>query len=311
MPNDLSASSSAPITPPAPVQASPIMTPDALAAAERELAAAKSAIDHPATQLKKLKRTASYHRVRYLAARAGVPAWLAALLAGSVVAIIASFFLIFVLGGGIVLISLALLLAYAVIGGGIFWLFRSDAGEDETNRLQHRTAQLAYAEERCRMAADALREQRNAVTRAEQRVVSIMGTLQSADNKRRMREVQLLSVDSGRLYPDEFERYVADIFAHLGYSIEVTGQSGDQGVDVLACKGGMRLAIQAKRYLGSVGNAAVQEVFAGMAHHRCGRCLVVTNSDFTAGAVALAQSTNCLLIGSDKIKQLIRGEIPL
>jgi restriction system protein len=88
-----------------------------------------------------------------------------------------------------------------------------------------------------------------------------------------------------------------------------TVERGDQGVDVLAKKDSLRLAIQAKRYIGAVSNAAIQQVFAGMAHYKCHRCLVVTSGEFTSGAIALAQSTGCLLIGTDRIAALIRGEI--
>jgi HJR/Mrr/RecB family endonuclease len=78
---------------------------------------------------------------------------------------------------------------------------------------------------------------------------------------------------------------------------------------VLAEKPGRRIAIQAKRYDGGVGNAAVQQVFAGMAHHKCQRCVVVSTSHFSRGAVELAQSTGCVLVGRDEIPALVRGEL--
>lgn len=46
--------------------------------------------------------------------------------------------------------------------------------------------------------------------------------------------------------------------------------------------------IQAKRYQGSVGVHAVQEVLGGKAHHGAARALVITNSTFTPNALTLA-----------------------
>lgn len=138
-----------------------------------------------------------------------------------------------------------------------------------------------------------------------------MEAAQSVENRRQIEIDRLLAVDVGRLYPDEFERYVGDVFRHLGYTIELTGKTGDQGVDVLAVKGPLRIAIQAKRYMGAVGNSAVQEVYAGMAHHGCQRCIVMASSGFTNGALSLAQSTGCLLIGRQQIPSLVRGEYGL
>lgn len=121
----------------------------------------------------------------------------------------------------------------------------------------------------------------------------------------------MLAIDPGRLYPDEFEKYVGEVFRHLGYEIDQTGKSGDQGVDVIAQKGPLRIAIQVKRYIGSIGNEAVQQVYAGMAHHCCQQCIVVTTGSFTTSARALAASTGCELIDRDQIAVLIRGELGL
>ena len=63
---------------------------------------------------------------------------------------------------------------------------------------------------------------------------------------------------------EDFELYVAQMLGKIGfYNIQTTKGSGDQGVDILAEKEGMKYAFQCKRYDKPVGNNAVQEVFAG------------------------------------------------
>jgi Restriction endonuclease len=110
----------------------------------------------------------------------------------------------------------------------------------------------------------------------------------------------------------EFEHFLAEVFNERGYVVELTGKSGDQGVDLVIIRDGIRIAIQAKGYpSGSVGNGAVQEVHTGMAIYSCQMSAVVTNSHFTVGARELAQSVGCRLIDGSQIPDLIDGRILL
>lgn len=53
--------------------------------------------------------------------------------------------------------------------------------------------------------------------------------------------------DFYKLIPTEFERLVADVFAHAGYSdVRLVGGPGDQGVDILATRDNQHFAIQVK-----------------------------------------------------------------
>lgn len=94
----------------------------------------------------------------------------------------------------------------------------------------------------------------------------------------------------------QFEHYCASILPRMGFSsIKVTKASGDQGVDIIATKNGVRYAIQCKHYSGNVGNFAVQEVFAGAKYYGCSRAAVITNSYFTQSAIDLANATGVIL----------------
>lgn len=70
--------------------------------------------------------------------------------------------------------------------------------------------------------------------------------------------------------------------------IEPTPVTGDQGADVILILGGVKIVIQAKKYTGVVGNAAVQEVFAAMQFYDADYAMVVTNSRYTVAAQTLA-----------------------
>ena len=93
----------------------------------------------------------------------------------------------------------------------------------------------------------------------------------------------------------EFEQAIAKIFKNMGYQVTMTPTTGDQGIDIIAVRNGIRIGIQAKCYTGKVGNSAVQEVVAGKQYYNLNRCMVVTNSVFTSAAVALAKANNVTL----------------
>ncbi len=104
----------------------------------------------------------------------------------------------------------------------------------------------------------------------------------------------------------EFEHFVCELYTKMGYRAEVTKQSGDQGLDVIAEKGDKRIGIQAKCYSGTVGNSAVQEAVAGKSFYHCDKVVVVTNNYFTASAKELAQSNDVILWDRDILKEKIK-----
>lgn len=108
----------------------------------------------------------------------------------------------------------------------------------------------------------------------------------------------------------EFENYCADLLRKNGFvNVSVTPGSGDQGVDVIAEKEGVRYAIQCKCYSSALGNTPVQEVCAGKSMYNCHVGVVMTNNYFTAGAKQLAEKNEILLWDRDKLQQMIDSAI--
>lgn len=93
----------------------------------------------------------------------------------------------------------------------------------------------------------------------------------------------------------EFEAFVSILFTKLGYRTELTKSSGDQGIDVIAEKNGVRIGIQAKCYSSAVPNKAIQQVVAGLKYYKLDKGIVLTNNFFTASAIDLAYSNNIVL----------------
>jgi hypothetical protein len=100
----------------------------------------------------------------------------------------------------------------------------------------------------------------------------------------------------------EFETYVAKILRSRGYDVQGTPTTGDQGADLIAKKDGRTIIVQAKRYQGTVGNKAVQEVISAVRFYGGDEGWVVTTSSFTPSAVALAQKANVKLIDGTALR---------
>lgn len=103
-----------------------------------------------------------------------------------------------------------------------------------------------------------------------------------------------------------FEYWCADLLKKNGFSnVEVTQGSGDQGVDIIAVKDGIRYAIQCKRYSSNLDNTPVQEVHTGKSIYNCQISAVMTNRYFTAGAKKAAEATRTLLWDRDKLVEML------
>ena len=105
----------------------------------------------------------------------------------------------------------------------------------------------------------------------------------------------------------EFEYFCGNLLQNNGFSnVEVTKGSGDQGIDIIAYKDGIKYGIQCKCYSDSIGNKAVQEAFSGKAFYNCHVAAVLTNRYFTKSATELAEKNGVLLWNRDMLENLIK-----
>lgn len=93
----------------------------------------------------------------------------------------------------------------------------------------------------------------------------------------------------GKMDGYQYEKKCAKLLEKKGFTdVHVTQSSGDQGIDVVCYKNGEKYGVQCKYYEGTVGNKAVQEVYAGTSFYDCDKALVITNSILTNQAHMLA-----------------------
>lgn|SRR3989338_1235566 len=107
--------------------------------------------------------------------------------------------------------------------------------------------------------------------------------------------------------PGEFEEYVANLFAKLGYKTKTVGGPHDKGIDVIAEKDGIKHYIQCKRYIDvPVGVAEVRDFYGAVADQLAnGTAYLITTNKFTLDAEQFAADKPIELIDQLKLVDLI------
>lgn len=105
---------------------------------------------------------------------------------------------------------------------------------------------------------------------------------------------RVLDASGNELDGFDYEYHVADSLRLRGYrNVEVTQASGDYGADIICYdKQGNKIAVQCKKYAGSVGIDAVQQVIGAKDFYKCSRAMVITTATFTPAAKNLAEKAN-------------------
>jgi hypothetical protein len=122
--------------------------------------------------------------------------------------------------------------------------------------------------------------------------------------------------DISRMTGRQFEEFLARLFSRMGYRDVTLTPTNDQGGDLLCTSPtGSRVVVQAKRWKGTVGNGAVQELLGAMLHYDCAEGMVVTNSTFTAAAHELAKKDPRISLGDrrwleEQIKMFLPASTP-
>lgn len=125
---------------------------------------------------------------------------------------------------------------------------------------------------------------------------------QLANNRRFI--LDRLSLESLQNFePSDFEWFTYRFLLDQGWKDgRVVGGSGDMGCDVLATnKDGETVAVQAKRYRGTVSRRAVSDAAAATKHFEADSSMVVTTGRFSQDARDLARSVGCKLVDGEDL----------
>jgi HJR/Mrr/RecB family endonuclease len=126
----------------------------------------------------------------------------------------------------------------------------------------------------------------------------LLGYQQHPTNSRDL--LQRLRAMSGA----EFERFVAHVFQQQGYTVELTGTSGDHGIDMILRKLGQVVAVQCKQWDHAIGEPILRDFYGAMVNAGINTGFVVTSSHFTAQVETFAQHKPITLYDIDALIQL-------
>lgn len=103
-----------------------------------------------------------------------------------------------------------------------------------------------------------------------------------------------------------FERYLAMLFARMGYQIRRVNYAGSVRT-LVATKNGISYVIQARRNNNRVGAKAIEEVVESRKYYKCERAIVVTNHYFSKRALQEARHNQVVTLDRHHlIKELAR-----
>jgi restriction system protein len=111
------------------------------------------------------------------------------------------------------------------------------------------------------------------------------------------------------LTPSEFEAYVAErIFARQGYHVLNTRDTKDGGIDILLTdRQGHRAVVQCKRYLGTVGEPVVRDLYGTMINAGATSAYLVTTGGISADARKWAFGKPIELIDGRRLVELAKA----
>lgn len=94
----------------------------------------------------------------------------------------------------------------------------------------------------------------------------------------------------------EFEKQCFSKLVNLNFADLSLTKNTDNGADIIGTLNGTRYVFQCKNHKKPQGNRCVQEVIAAQKLYKGNRSVVISDSPFTAAAIALAKANNCILI---------------
>ena len=124
----------------------------------------------------------------------------------------------------------------------------------------------------------------------------------------RCAELKLAQLAS--LSPETFEEFVAELFEALGYDVEQTGGTGDEGADLRLRRDGLVAIVQCKYNKRAVIGSPELQRFLGTLHHtRSHKGFFVTTSTFSLAAEKFVADHPIELVDGPRLVELVQQAI--
>ncbi len=104
-----------------------------------------------------------------------------------------------------------------------------------------------------------------------------------------------------------FEQELATLYQNLGYQVQSTARSGDQGIDLILTKGSKSTIVQCKGQKNRATPAMVRELVGSRVDYGADRAVLACTAGFTQGAISFAKRNQISLISATEIVRMAEG----
>lgn len=108
------------------------------------------------------------------------------------------------------------------------------------------------------------------------------------------------------LSPREFEEYTQQLLIHMGYeNVVLTPYVNDKGIDLFCERNGEKIAVQCKKYKGTVGSPEIISFIGAMSNAHVDSGIFITTGMFSFEAESLAAKNPILLINRVRLAKIV------
>ena len=167
---------------------------------------------------------------------------------------------------------------------------------------QHGIAGASWNRELCDQCMAEINARRKAYEKEDR-------TERANEYRQYLRDIRLPSYLQ-EMNPLDFETLACDLHSRIGYEVETTSYSGDNGVDGFLRKNGELTILQAKRVQGSVGEPILRDLYGTMHSFDAKYGVVVTTGKVSEQARKWAANKPMRIIELEELSSLIRQYFP-
>ncbi len=201
-----------------------------------------------------------------------------------------------------------LLAAIGILSAKVFWdasAARRAREAEQSSPCQHGVAYAKHSPDKC-VECTAIRLQSEETERRRQELEDqrweqerARRDQEFADNLRRKEFLK-------RMDPLEFERLVCRLYSKMGYEVQTTARTGDEGADGFLTKDGAKYVLQCKRVQNSVGQPILRDLYGTFMHFQCQGGIVVTTGSVSSAAREWAHGKPITIVEIDELQQLLQ-----
>jgi hypothetical protein len=107
----------------------------------------------------------------------------------------------------------------------------------------------------------------------------------------------------------ELEKALAKLYYEMGYTVQTTKSSGDEGVDLFLYKGEKKIVVQCKGHKNPIGVSVIRDLYGAMLHFKADIAILVCPVGFSVGIKRFAKDKPIQLISATDLVNIINNTV--